>query len=794
MKRHSASSPLRGSTYRTVAVWCVLALAASSRAQDSYEPDNTPQTARTITNGQVQNRSIYTVAVEPDVDWVTFTIGSSGATNLRIETAGVSGDTEMWLYGSQNLTKELLYADDGATGKFSLITLGTVAPGTYYIKVGAVGGGTVGAYALRATWADRSDAYESDNTAATAKAIANGETQERSIHVANDEDWATFTIGNNGATNLQIETAGITGDTELYLYGPNSSTAQLGYNDDSPGGKFSLITLNSLATGTYYIRVTSFGLSSAISGYTLRATWTDGVTSQPGDSYEPDDTAATATTIANGQIQNRSIHVLADVDWAKFTIGSNGATNVRIQTAGVSGDTEMWLYGPNSTTAQLDYNDDASGTTFSQISRGTLAAGTYYIKVAEFGSDRAISAYTLTVNWTDSVPVPPGDSFEVDDTPATAKSIANGQTQNRSIHVAGDVDWATLTIGANGASNVRIETAGVSGDTEMWLYGPNNATALLAYDDEGGGSGFSRIALNALGAGTYYVKVTDFGNNDKIAAYSLRASWTNGVPVATTGGRLVNLSIRSNAGVGSETIIIGFVTVGTGAKQFLLRGIGPTLATLGVTGALADPTLKLYTGSTVIVENDNWGAGGALRDAATAVGAFQLPDNSKDAALLQTLGAGAYTAQVGGGAGVALVETYEVGANAATRLTNLSARAQVGTGADILIAGFVIAGQGPRTLLVRAIGPGLTQFGVTGVLADPRLDIFSGSTLVQTNDNWGGTAALIETFTKVGAFALPAASRDAVLQVTLQPGAYSAQISGVGGTTGAGMVEVYEIP
>ena len=790
MKRHFASSTLCGSRFRTIVVWCVFALAVSGRAQDSYEADDTPQTAKPILNGKVQSHSL----LQADVDWVTFTIGSSGATNLRIETAGSAGDTEMWLYGSQNLTKELVYADDGGTGKFSLITLNTLAAGTYYIKVGSVGGTPISAYVLLASWTDRSDSYETDNTAATAKAIGNGETQERSIHVANDEDWAVFAIGSNGALNLRIETAGVSGDTELFLYGPNSATALLGYNDDVAGGKFSQIGLSSLAAGTYYIRVTSFGLSSTISGYTLRASWTDGVSSQPGDGYEADDTAATAKVMANGQIQNRSIHVVGDVDWAKFTVGANGATKLRIATAGVSGDTEMWLYGPNSTTAQLEYNDDAGGTTFSQIARDSLAAGTYYIKVAEFGSDRTISAYTLAVSWTDSVPLPPGDTYEVDDTALTAKSIGNGQTQNHSIHVAGDVDWVTFTVGANGASNIKVETAGSSGDTEMWLYGPNNPTALLAYDDEGAGSGFSRIAMNALGAGTYYVKVTEFGNNGTIGAYSLRSSWTDGVPLPTTGGRLVNLSIRSNAGSGGQTVIVGFVLVGSGAKQFLLRGVGPTLGTLGVTGALADPTLQLFSGATVMATNDNWGAGGAVRDAAATVGAFQLPDNSKDAAMLQTLGAGAYTMQVGGGAGVALAETYEVGSNAATRLTNVSARAQVGTGGDILIAGFVIGGQGPRTVLVRAVGPGLTQFGVTGVLADPKLDVFNGTTLVQTNDNWGGTPALIATFAQVGAFALPAASRDAVLQLTLQPGAYSAQISGVGNTTGPAMVEVYELP
>ncbi len=802
MKTQPATLSFSSLFRRLFAVGGALAAAAMAQAQapDAFEEDDTPATAKVILNGVTQNRSIHL----GDTDWVTFTIGGAGATALRIETAapvvGGSGDTELWLYNATNLTKELLYADDGALGKFSLITLANVVPGTYFIRVGAVpvAGAPVAiaAYTLRATWTDRADSFEADNTAATAKAIANGETQERSIHVANDEDWVSFTVAGSGATNVRIETAGGIGDTELFLFGPNSSTVQLAYNDDFGTGKFAQIAVASLVPGTYFARVTSFGQSNAISAYTLRASWTEGSVAPPtGDSFETDDTAAAAKAIANGETQNRSIHVVGDVDFVRFTIGANGATNLRIRTAGVSGDTEIFLFGPNSPTTQLDYNDDAGGGTFSQIVRATVPAGTYLVKVGEFGNDRTISAYALSVSWTDSAPVPPGDGYEIDNTPATAKPIANGQTKaNFSIHVAGDEDWSTFVIGPNGASNVRIETAGASGDTEMWLYGPNESTALLAYDDEGAAPGFSRIVMPYLGPGTYFVKVAEFGNNGTIGAYSLRASWTDGVPVATTGGRLVNLSILTSTTPESPTVIVGFVTTGTGAKSFLLRGVGPTLSSLGVGDAMADPKLQLFRGSAPLADNDNWGAGGALRDAATAVGAFQLPDNSRDAAMIQTLGAGAFTVQVNGGNGAVLVEAYEASANLATRLANVSARAFVGSGGGLLAGGFVIGGQGPRTLLIRAVGPGLAPFGVTDFLADPKLDIYSGRTVVQSNDNWGGTAALTATFARVGAFGLTGTSRDSVVLVTLQPGAYSAQVSSVGGAEGSVLLEVYEVP
>ena len=131
------------------------------------------------------------------------------------------------------------------------------------------------------------------------------------------------------------------------------------------------------------------------------------------------------------------------------------------------------------------------------------------------------------------------------------------------------------------------------------------------------------------------------------------------------------------------------------------------------------------------------------------------------------------------------------------QLANLSTRAQVGTGASVLIPGFVIAGTTARTVLVRAVGPGLAQFGVTGLLADPTLTVFRGSTPIAANDNWQTQTNPQEVATAAvttGAFALAAGSRDAALVLTLEPGAYTFSVAGVGGTTGVALVEVYLLP
>lgn len=287
-------------------------------------------------------------------------------------------------------------------------------------------------------------------------------------------------------------------------------------------------------------------------------------------------------------------------------------------------------------------------------------------------------------------------------------------------------------------------------------------------------------------------------------AYPLE--WGPVLPAIATGGDvssstsyLSNLSVRTTAGAGDNTLIVGF-TLSDGSKPLLVRGIGPALTTFGVEGALTDPKLELYTSgasSTKLIENDNWLA----TDVATfkSVGAFNLAANSRDAALVASLAPTSYTAQlsgIGGSTGLALVELYDTAAGTSTaRLTNVSARSQVGTGDNILVAGFTIAGTGPRNLLIRAVGPTLTAFGVGGVLEDPKLELFDATrpdSPIAINDNWEPSSAA--TFPRVGAFSLTPNSGDAVLLITLPPGSYTAQVSGVGNTTGVALVEVYEAP
>ncbi len=276
------------------------------------------------------------------------------------------------------------------------------------------------------------------------------------------------------------------------------------------------------------------------------------------------------------------------------------------------------------------------------------------------------------------------------------------------------------------------------------------------------------------------------------AAVVVRAA---GDPALDT--RLTNLSVRTAAGAGDRTLIVGFVISGAGERRLLLRGIGPGLAPFGVPGTLADPRLQLLSGPSLLAENDNWFTAAGLADAFAAVGAFPLGATARDAALLRPLAAGAYTVQLTDPAstGVALAELYDLPASAPSgaRLANVSARSLVGTGADVLIVGFAITGNAPKTLLLRAAGPALAALGVGGALADPRLTLFRGEARLDENDNWT-SAALAASFPQVGAFAFPSGSRDAALLVSLVPGSYTAQVSGANDTTGVALVEVYELP
>lgn len=286
------------------------------------------------------------------------------------------------------------------------------------------------------------------------------------------------------------------------------------------------------------------------------------------------------------------------------------------------------------------------------------------------------------------------------------------------------------------------------------------------------------------------VQVADAGSYS-VAATTVRGASVS-APVAlqvAPASRLSNLSIRTRMAEG-QTLIFGAVVIGA-AKNILVRAAGPALGAFGLTG-MADPRLDIYSGGTTpVAANDNWPA--TLGSTFAAVGAFEFNPGSRDAALAQSL-VGAFTAHArGSGPGMLLVEAYDFGTGNASRLSNVSARNLVGTGEDILIAGFALTGRGTKEVLIRAIGPALAVFGVSGALSDPRLTVLDGSgRILATNDNWNSGLAAI--FTQVGAFPLPEGSKDAAVRISLQAGGtYTVQVEGADNSTGEALIEIYEL-
>ena len=276
------------------------------------------------------------------------------------------------------------------------------------------------------------------------------------------------------------------------------------------------------------------------------------------------------------------------------------------------------------------------------------------------------------------------------------------------------------------------------------------------------------------------------------------------LPLVGQETRLSNLATRGQTETGAAILTAGFVIGPGGNKQIVIRAVGPTLASFGLGGVLADPILVLVNGAgTTVAANDDWVATDA--SIMSAVGAFPLPAGSKDAVIVTTLPPGSYTAQVsgaGGTTGLTIVEVYEVG-SAGGKLVNISTRGVVGTGANVMIPGIVVSpGSGTRKLVIRAAGPALTAFGLDGALSDPTLTVTNaGGTQIAINNDWGtpigpnaATAAQLSTaFTQAGAFALGLGSRDSAVLVDLTAGNYSVEVSGVGGSSGLALVEIYDI-
>jgi hypothetical protein len=267
-----------------------------------------------------------------------------------------------------------------------------------------------------------------------------------------------------------------------------------------------------------------------------------------------------------------------------------------------------------------------------------------------------------------------------------------------------------------------------------------------------------------------------------------------GAPAPTPGAQAINLSTRMRVQTGDNIGIGGFILGGTAPKHLLIRAIGPSLAQFGVLDTLADPVLELHgPAGFVTITNDNWRDDAGQQNAIIATGI--PPTNDLESAIDASLAPGAYTASVSGKngrSGVALVEVYDLSPATPAKLANISTRAFVSTGNDIVIAGFILGhNNGNDRIVVRGIGPSLTALGVSNALANPTLQLCdsNGAVLVANND-WQDVPAQAAELTAAGL--APTNNLESGIAATLPPGLYTALLTGVNNGAGVGVVEVYD--
>ncbi|HEY1108247.1 MAG TPA: lamin tail domain-containing protein [Opitutaceae bacterium] len=457
------------------------------------------------------------------------------------------------------------------------------------------------------------------------------------------------------------------------------------------------------------------------------------------------------------------------------------------------------LLAPNAFTGSLDNSGETLALTLPspwavhivrfryESTWSALASGSGYSLVARAAPTTAAGGYSERTAWRASIAVNgnPGvadtGGLSVSSAQTGTVAVAAGATTRLSVSVVSDTaatfQWQVLT------GSTWTSIAGATGST-LTLTSPQG------YD-----------------SGTYRVVVTAGGLTATSDPVVLAVDTT-----ASPAARLLNLSTRGVAQTAPNQLIPGFVIAGTGTKRLLVRAVGPTLGSFGVSGTLADPQLALKRFDAAsnayvdVTSNDNWGAAAnaaTIVSTTASVGAFALASGSADAAMVVDLPAGQYSAVASGAGnstGVALVELYDSATTGDARLANIATRGFVGTEGNVLISGFVISSEGSKTVLIRAVGPALGAFGVTGTLADPQLTVYGRATgatadsALLANNDWSTAAGASETAAvaaRVGAFALASGSKDAALVATLPPGNYTVQASGVGGTTGVALVEIY---
>jgi hypothetical protein len=535
-----------------------------------------------------------------------------------------------------------------------------------------------------------------------------------------------------------------------------SITTQPASQTVAAGGK---ATFDVTATGTAPLTYRWFKEARVLSSSTASAYVIDPVKVEDAGAYRVEVSNSAGSTVSN--LATLTVDTNPPSTGAEPTITTQPIS--LLVNASASATFSVVATGTPAPTFQW-YKDGASirsatSATLTISGAKTQDAGVYHVVVSNRAGSLASNFATLSVN---------------------AQSAVIGRVPDSPTAKAG----GTVTLTAPSAA---------SGLTYQWRFkgrtikGATNATLTLTNVGTTVDGGYTATLSNSSGVAA-------------VAAFAL---------TVTVDARLVNISTRGHVGDDDEVLIGGFVIRGRGTKMIVARAVGPTLGTqFNVADALAKPTLTLYNSGrdgSVVATNSGWGGTAALSAVFAQVGAFPLPATSVDAALLQNLSAGAYTAQITaprGTGGVALAEIYDADTGSpGIEVVNISTRAHVGAEAnDTLIAGFAITGTTSDTLVVRGVGASLgTLFGLRRALGATHIAVYnSAGVQVAENTVWGGRDDdedddMDGACDRAGAWRLPRGSRDSALLLTLAPGVYTAHVTGVNRASGIGLVEIYEV-
>jgi hypothetical protein len=369
----------------------------------------------------------------------------------------------------------------------------------------------------------------------------------------------------------------------------------------------------------------------------------------------------------------------------------------------------------------------------------------------------------------------------------------------------GSISATTVTISIQPQSKTLVIGSALS--LSVTAVGPNSLSYQWYKDgvtlSGATGATFSIASVTSADSGSYTVKVSAGSENSTSSAAVITI-----LPAGTLPSTFANIATRAYCSTANRVTIGGFVISGNASKRVLVRAVGPSLTAQNLAAAevLADPTIDVYQGATVIASNDNWGdnANAAeITSTAQQIGASALiTGDIKSAALLLTLSPGVYSFVVNGKSatsGIVLLEVYDADGSVSSKFVNIATRAYSTTGNGVAIGGFVISGNVSKNVLVRAVGPTLASQGLaqSEVLADPVIELHQGNAIIATNDNWSSDPAAATEISSTGARigATPFVSSDtssSALLLTLQPGVYTFIASGVSSTSGIVLVEIYD--